>query len=93
MTGSSLDRWPNGVTGLAAFLLAPPTPVKPRPGVALAWEEGVEMHGTAFVVLHGRTCYSVEELRKYAAAVLAAAMVLEGAVPERSGTAGTGGTE
>jgi hypothetical protein len=77
--GDAAPCWPNGATGSAAFLLGPPTPCAPRPGVALAWREGVEMHGTAFVVLHGRHCYDAQALRSYAAAVLAAAGVMKGA--------------
>lgn len=70
-------QWPDGERGLCAFYLAPPTPVVPREGIAHAWKEGVELHGTAFVVLHGRSSSDPAALRRYAAAVLAAALLIE----------------
>lgn len=79
MTGSVVQApcWPDGGTGWATFLLRPPTPCEPRRGVAVAFEEGVELHGTSFVVAHGRSSSDPVALRRYAAAVLAAAQLIE----------------
>lgn len=78
VTDGQVACWPGGDRGPLAFALAPPMPCPPPTGAAFAYREGVEVHGTAFVVLHGRTCASAEQLRSYAAAALAAALIMEG---------------
>ena len=72
-----VPSWPGGYRGRVVHALGPPTPVQPRAGIAFAWREGVELHGTSFAVLHGRSSGDPVALRRYAAAVLAAADLIE----------------